>query len=46
MKGITPMEPITFDLKRSLADLNQFDQAAEKSAQNLSANFSIQLEDL
>jgi len=40
------METNLFDLKRSLADLNQFDQAAEKSAQNLSANFSTQLEDL
>ena len=40
------METNLFDLKRSLADLEYFDQAAEKSAQNLSANFSIQLEDL
>ena len=37
------MESINFDLKKSLADLAQFNQAVADSADNFSLNFTIQL---
>lgn len=37
------METISFDLKKSLADLAQFDKAAANSATNFNANFTTQL---